>query len=464
MKIFVYGPPASGKTTLGRRLATALGGEFSDLDELVVAVDGRSIADIFAESGEDAFRELEANELKKVCRGDAKNAFHVVALGGGTLLREANRALCESVGTVICLDAPDENELRRRLEKGGKSRPLGDKARERAAHYATFQHCVSATFDLDSSLVVVGRSIAPAFLTGFKCVADENVRRLHAEKLGQVIAEIPSGESHKTVATVIGLWRSFAGAGLGRRDAVAAVGGGVAGDLTGFAAATFMRGIAWVNVPTTLLSMVDASTGGKTGCDLPEGKNLAGAFHSPRLVVIDVDFLKTLPEGVLREGRAEMIKHELIGGRTRLGGGVNATTPAAIAENLAVKIGIVREDPFERLGKRLLLNCGHTVAHAVEKLSEYSISHGEAVAIGCVAEARLAERMKLARAGWADEVAAAFAAEGLPTEMPSGMEWSVLRPVMRGDKKRSGDAVTFALPCGWGDVRAVKIDLSEAAE
>ncbi len=463
MTVFLYGPPASGKTTLGRRLASAIGGEFTDLDEAIVASAGKPIPEIFAESGEAVFRKLESQALEQVSAAVGKFARSVVALGGGTLLDEKNRALCERVGSVICLEAPNADELKRRLEKDGRNRPLGDKSVERAAHYSSFPARLAASFDLENSLVLVGRAIAPTFLEGLPCVVDENVRRLHGERLSRVVDVIPSGETHKTIATVTGIWQSLAKAGLGRRDTVAAVGGGVTGDLTGFAAATFMRGISWVNVPTTLLSMVDASTGGKTGCDLPEGKNLAGAFHSPRLVVIDADFLKTLPSAILRDGRAEMIKHELIGGRQCGVEKGETVGPEAIAENLAVKVGIVREDPFERLGKRMLLNCGHTVAHAVEKLSDYTITHGEAVAIGCVEEARLAERMELAQAGWADEVAAVFAAEGLPTALPDGMDWSKLKPVMRGDKKRSGDVVTFAMPCGWGDTRLVKVDLSESA-
>ena len=130
-----------------------------------------------------------------------------------------------------------------------------------------------------------------------------------------------------------------------------------------------------------------------------------------------------------------------------------------IADNLSVKVNIVREDPFETKGRRLLLNCGHTVAHAVEKLSDYRISHGEAVAIGCVEEAKLAVKLGLAKSEWPDELASAFSAAKLPTRIPDGMSFEMMKPVMRGDKKRAGDVVTFALPCGWGDVRAVPVDL-----
>ena len=288
-------------------------------------------------------------------------------------------------------------------------------------------------------------------------VMDGNVARLYPELAKRAICVIPSGEKHKTVETVAMLWDSFAKAGLGRKDCVTAIGGGVTGDLTGFAAATFMRGIDWINVPTTLLSMVDASYGGKTACDLPAGKNLAGAFHPPRRVVIDVGFLRTLPERELRSGRAEMIKHAIIGGRAVYGANPGLPSAEDIRRNVAVKVSVVMRDPLEKTGERVKLNCGHTVAHAVESATEYAISHGEAVAIGCVEEALLAERLGLAAQGWGGELKEVFKSAGLPVELPQGMSFDSLKPLMRGDKKREGNSVLFALPCGWGDVRLVPV-------
>lgn len=461
--IFLYGAPASGKTTLGKRLAAALGAEFVDLDHKIVEVAGCPIPQIFAGKGEPYFRDLESKVLADVAAGGAR----VVSLGGGTLLREANRTIAEEAGTVFCLDTPSDEELARRIGSEAGSRPLGNKARERAPHYNSFPNRVAASFDLGNSLVIVGKGLAPAVLAGEKIVVDENVEKFHHSTFithqSSLISVIPSGEEHKTIETVASLWKAFAGAGLGRKNRVVAVGGGVTGDLTGFAAATWMRGMSWINVPTTLLSMVDASTGGKTGCDLPEGKNLAGAFHAPKLVVIDTDFLKTLPPEILRQGKAEMIKHEAIGPASPAGFAAASGCPSAaeIAKNLEVKVNVVREDPFETKGKRIFLNCGHTIGHAVEKLSSYTLAHGEAVAIGCVEEARLAVKLGLANEAWVTEFAARFAAEGLPTELPDGMTWERMVPVMKGDKKRAGDVVTFTLPCGWGDVRAVPIDLGK---
>ena len=461
--VFLYGAPASGKTTLGRKLAERLKAPFVDLDAEIVSRTGRAIPDIFAKDGEVAFRDIESETLASVA--SAADPGAVVSLGGGTLLRDSNRALCERAGGVFCLEAPDEKELERRIGSAAGSRPLGNKARERAPHYASFPSRVAASFEAGDSLVVVGSGLARSLATLFPLVVDGNVADLYCGERGafpRPSAVIPSGEENKTPATVASLWSAFARLGLGRRDVVAALGGGVTGDLTGFAAATWMRGIDWVNFPTTLLSMVDASTGGKTGCDLPEGKNLAGAFHAPRLVVIDTDFLATLPAPVLADGRAEMIKHEAIGGLPRRGAPSGVPTAAEIAENLMVKVAIVREDPFERLGRRMLLNCGHTVGHAVEKLSGYRLSHGTSVAIGCVAEARLAVRFGLAPREWPDEFAARFASAGLPTEIPEGMTDEAISSVMAGDKKKAGGGVVdFALPCGWGDVRRVPARLGK---
>jgi 3-dehydroquinate synthetase len=470
--VYIYGAPASGKSTLGRMLAERLGADFIDLDAAIVERERRSIPEIFAAQGEGVFRDIESEVLAAVAGGKEsgsaadgrqRTAGAVVSLGGGTLLREANRRLCEETGTVFCIDTPPEEELRRRIGAAAGSRPLGNKAAERAAHYASFPNRVAAFFEAQSSLVVVGRGIAAAILAGRNVVADATVADAWCGLLGvRPFATIPSGEEHKTPETVANLWHAFAERGLGRKDTVCALGGGVTGDLTGFAAATWMRGIGWINIPTTLLSMVDASTGGKTGCDLPEGKNLAGAFHFPRLVAIDADFLKTLSPELIAAGRAEMIKHEAIGGKAggELGAG-SLPEPGEIAANLLVKVGIVKEDPLEKLGRRILLNCGHTVAHAVEKATGYGVSHGEAVAIGCVEEAKIAVRRGLAPKEWPDEFASRFAAAGLPTALPEGLSLDALVPLMRGDKKREGDSVVFALPCGWGDVRGVRIDLSK---
>lgn len=312
---------------------------------------------------------------------------------------------------------------------------------------------LDAMLSADSGIVYGSVGDGAAFTN---VVIDANVARLYPALAARAIFTVPSGEENKTIETVGKIWRAFAKAGVGRKDTVTAIGGGVTGDLVGFAAATWMRGVDWVNVPTTLLSMVDASYGGKTACDLAEGKNLAGAFHPPLRVVIDAAFLKTLPPRELKGGRAEMIKHEVIGGLDPVADVASVPSVDELRANIAVKVAVVKRDPLEKTGERMKLNMGHTVAHAVERATDFAVSHGEAVAIGCVEEARLAERLGLAAPGWADSLAARFEAAGLPTALPDGLTFDGLMPLMKGDKKREGDTVVFALPCGRGDVRAVR--------
>lgn len=456
--LFLYGPPASGKTTLGARLAAALGCRFLDLDEEIERRAGMPVGEIFARDGEPAFRKIEGRTLADVVAArDATPGGMVVALGGGTLLDVANRNLAESAGNVWRMETPPRRELERRLASQPGKRPLGDKSAERAAHYASFRSTVAETFDLGDSLVVIGEGLAGIARFARLAVADSNVAPIVRDGLdGTPLHVIAAGEGNKRPDTVAGIWRAMHGHGLGRRDYAMAIGGGVTGDLTGFAAATWMRGIPWINAPTSLLAMVDASTGGKTGCDLDEGKNLVGAFHPPRLVAIDVLALRTLPKRELVSGQAEMIKHEVISGRLRTS---ISEMPSAreIADNLSVKVEIVREDPKETRGRRLLLNCGHTVGHALEVASGYSISHGEAVAAGCVEEARIAARLGLAGHDFPAELEGRFRAAGL-TASTGRFSLGDLAPYMRSDKKRVGNKVAFALPCAFGDVRPVMLD------
>ncbi len=268
---------------------------------------------------------------------------------------------------------------------------------------------------------------------------------------------MPPGEAHKTMETVGGFWDAFLAAGLERSSTVVALGGGVVGDLAGFAAATFLRGVPWVGVPTSLLAMVDASVGGKTGVDLPQGKNLVGAFYAPRLVLADPDVLATLPPAELRSGLGEVVKHGVIGdpalfelcarGETAVG----EDWAQLVRRAMAVKIAIIQQDPYEG-GRRAALNLGHTIGHAVELVSGFRLRHGEAVAIGMVAEAGLAERMGLAQAGLADAIAGVLAGLGLPTEIPRGLDGTAVVQAVGVDKKRKGGRVKFALPVRVGEV------------
>ncbi len=298
-------------------------------------------------------------------------------------------------------------------------------------------------------------------------VTDVNVAKFHADHALESLRRsrykpnmlsVPAGESAKTLDTVSSLWRGFLEAGLDRKSTVVALGGGVVGDMAGFAAATFMRGVDWVAVPTTLLSMVDASLGGKTGFDLPEGKNLIGSFHSPCLVLADPQVLGTLPDVELRSGLAEVVKHGIVadpGLFDLCAGGLKAVMnnlPEIIRRAMAVKIKIIEEDPFEK-GSRAALNLGHTVGHAVESVSGYSLRHGEAVSIGMVAEAKLAEYSNIAGQGLTSQIAEVLSALGLPIYIPQGLSKEKLIHAMQFDKKKAGGSVRFALPVRIGSVQ-----------
>jgi 3-dehydroquinate synthase len=252
---------------------------------------------------------------------------------------------------------------------------------------------------------------------------------------------------------------------------VLSLGGGVTGDIAGFAAASFMRGIRFVQVPTTLLAMVDASVGGKTGVDLPQGKNLVGAFKQPKLVVVDPSVLATLPGDEMRSGTAEVIKHGIIGAPQlfeELEGMVRAsaaysTVPtigeftqlgSRIAQALRVKIKVVEQDPYER-GPRAVLNLGHTIGHALEKLSGFELRHGEAVAVGLVGAARIAAVLDDADPALAGRVEAVLAGWDLPVRCPPFNVESIWN-AMAHDKKRRGDALRWVLPYSIGDVRVVE--------
>jgi 3-dehydroquinate synthase len=292
----------------------------------------------------------------------------------------------------------------------------------------------------------------------YAVITDSNIARSHAERvvgsLGSVGTRsfiVPPGESSKTRETWARLTDEMIESGFGRDAAIVAVGGGVVGDLAGFVAATFMRGIKYVQVPTSLIAMIDASVGGKTAVDTPNGKNLVGAFHQPAAVVADPAVLATLPDAHFRSGLAEAIKHGVIADAMYLERTV-ADVPALlektsrrsdmmealIARSIEIKAEVVRRDEREH-GLRQVLNFGHTIGHAIEAASNYSLPHGECVAIGMVYEAALAAKMGIASAGTERDVRRAVERVGLPTTLPHGVTVDRLVALMRSDKKmRSG--------------------------
>jgi 3-dehydroquinate synthetase len=231
-----------------------------------------------------------------------------------------------------------------------------------------------------------------------------------------------------------------------------------------------MRGIDWVAVPTTLLSMVDASLGGKTGFDLPEGKNLIGSFHPPVRVLADPSLLLTLPERELISGMAEVVKHGIISDPelfelcTRGMNWVKENLEQIVKRAMAVKIKVIEDDPYEK-GFRAALNLGHTIGHAVELVSKFELRHGEAISIGMVAEAKYAESIGLAHNGLTDIISNTLSNLGLPTHIPDTMPRAEILRAMRVDKKKNAKSIRFALPVYIGKVELVEVsDLESVLE
>lgn len=314
--------------------------------------------------------------------------------------------------------------------------------------------------------------VAPAHRIAI--IADANVAALHAPGLHATLSSVvpgervitltmPAGEAEKTRERWATLTDALLSWGAGRDTTVVALGGGVVCDLAGFVAATYMRGIPVVQVPTSLLAMVDASVGGKTAVDTPSGKNLVGAFHDPSAVIIDPAVLATLPPEQLRAGMAEVIKHGVIADVAYFdrvlqalpaiaahGGRASELTPL-IAGSVRIKAAVVAEDVREG-GLRQILNFGHTIAHAIELLEQYTLLHGDAVAMGMVAEARIAERLGVAAHGLAAAVEDAVRRAGLPTSAPRRLAPADIVAATHGDKKARGGAARYALPRAMGEM------------
>ena len=537
MNLLLTGFMGTGKTTVGREVARRLGRAFVDMDDVITARAGKPIPRIFAEDGEPAFRQIEAT----VCADLSARDGLIIATGGGALVNPANRSVMQRSGVVICLDADPDEILRRVGSNDGRPLlnvpdPAARIAELLAArrdaygaipwHIQTDSHAVgdvvAQVLALAETITLpvrhpggeypihIGRGLL-AHLGGalraggvregtrVAIVTNTVVGPLYAGRVETTLREagcrpfvcmIPDGEQHKTLDTVRALYDQFLVGQLDRSGVVLALGGGVTGDIAGFAAATFMRGTRFVQVPTSLLAMTDASVGGKTGVDLRQGKNLAGVFKQPELVLIDLNVLDTLPEAEFRSGMAELLKHGVIGApelfekmqdaRCKMqearGKGQEARGkrqdargkrqeasllrpascilhPASLARSLQVKIDIVEEDPFER-GRRAVLNLGHTTAHGLEQVSEFTLRHGDAVSIGMVAAARIAEALGRAEPGLAARIAEVLAAWGLPVACPP-YPMDVIWAAMTHDKKKQGKGLRWVLPRAVGDVEIV---------
>jgi len=516
--IVLTGFMGTGKSVIGREVARRLDCKFVDMDEEIEARAGKSIPAIFTQDGEAVFREMESAlclELSGEGHPEPVEGV-VIATGGGALVTPANRALMMQSGTVICLSCSTDEILQRLEVTANSDRPLLDVANPRAEverlleirrrAYETIPwqidttglsveevaaqveriaavvtlpvHLPGGQYDihLGSGLLShVGGAMRAAGIprdTRVALVSNPYVAPLFGAEVEGSLREagfepfrcsVSDGEEYKTLNTASELYSQFLDGKLDRSGSVLALGGGVTGDVAGFAAATFMRGVRFVQVPTTLLAMVDASVGGKTGVDLPQGKNLVGAFKQPTLVLIDPSVLATLPEAEIRCGLAEIIKHGIIGdpglfaelednaGAFSSWQGQEAVT--RIARALRVKIQIVESDPYES-GRRAVLNLGHTVGHALEKLGGYSLSHGQAISIGMVSVVRIAVELGMAKPALARRIESVLSAWGLPVEcLP--FEAEAIYAAMAHDKKTRGRQLRWILPTTIGEVEIV---------
>lgn len=493
--IVLFGPPGVGKTTVGRLIADRLDRAFIDLDDLLESTLGEPIESHFENRGEASFRQAEA----QACRFLSAQSNLVIACGGGTLVDQENRTAMEASGQVILLHC-GKDELHKRIGASTarpllKTRPeeqLTALLESRTTIYQSFPNRIDTTHitadqvasralriiqgDITSTLIVrepdpgyqvilgwdllsaPGRHLSPLNLQRpFMIISDTNVAPLYAQELEQSLdaelIQFPAGESHKTLETVRYLYGQLLQRGMERRGTVLALGGGVVGDTAGFAAATFMRGVRWLNFPTSLLAIVDASIGAKVGVDLPAGKNLVGTYHQPSLVLADLDTLRTLPEREFTAGLAEVIKAALIADPLLLRWfeqGDSAPTPRWLERAVSIKIEIVEQDPFESRAREVL-NLGHTVGHGLEVAGGYSIRHGEALAIGLVAEASIAEKLGLADCGLSRRLEILLNRWGLPTRY-EGLSAEQVRAGMEYDKKRKSGGLRFALPLRPGEV------------
>ena len=495
--VIITGFMGVGKSKVGLEVARRLRREFVDMDTLIEQRAGMTIPEIFAQRGEGFFRQQE----RELCQELAKRRGLVIATGGGALIPEENRQALGSSGLLVCLNC-HIGEILRRLAQA-EDRPLLDVddrreriealLAERREAYSRISHQIDTTgltvekvaegviglltekiavrtpagsYEIhlgEGLLTRVGELTWDKGLQGRVALvtnptvgdlyASTVVKSLREAGLEPIICQAPDGEAYKTLDTVRSLYDQFIAGGLDRYGAVLALGGGVIGDMAGFAAATYMRGVPLVQLPTTLLAMVDASIGGKVAVDHPQGKNLIGAFKQPELVVIDPLTLTTLDEAEMRSGWAEVIKAGVIGSPSlfeQLEERENAPSLPVIAEAIRVKVAVVEEDPYES-GRRAVLNLGHTFGHALEVLSGFTLRHGEAVSIGMAAATRTAVALGLCDEIVEERLAALLRRFGLPTRY-GGYEPREIWEAMSTDKKKRGKKLRFVLPKAIGEV------------
>lgn len=531
-RVFIIGPSGSGKSTLAVRLADVLGYRAIDIDAEIEGRLGMPIGEFMPRFGEPAFRAIETQALAAACRGERV----VVATGGGIVLAPGNWTLMRPHSAIIALSADPEvlaERVARHTQLLGASavRPLlagnaVERLRLQLAERSPLYAQADLTIGTDgllpedvcerarAALALLAEPGRPAMLSmttptarsdihvaagslrhapaltaqrwpqahRIWLISDGNVAAAWLADVEQFFAGhgydvrtlvIPPGEASKSMAQVTELCDTLTTGGVSRRDVVIALGGGVVGDVAGFVAATALRGLPLVQLPTSLLAMVDSSMGGKTGVNTAGGKNMVGAFYQPGLVVIDPVFLSTLPEEELRSGLAEVIKHAVIQPSTPLAGdslwrmleasaSIAQLDPEAmagiIALNVSIKHSVVRADERET-GLRMILNFGHTAGHAIEA-DGYRYRHGEAVGLGMLVAARLSELLGRTGPDLRGALYELLHEAGLPTELDGDADR--ITALMVGDKKNLDGSQRWILPCPDGGVEIVSgIDLTQ---
>lgn len=504
--VILIGFMGAGKTTVGERLAARLSRRFVDVDAVIEAKAGMSVAAIFQHEGESGFRRREADAVALVCEEDSL----VIATGGGGVMHRESLTRLRRSGTLVWLRDDLDRLLARAAADDGRPRPMLQRsraqieqlyeARQRVYGLADYiidvdgrqaddvaatierivrgQECPPKTtvpvrlgergYDVHVGpglLAEAGRLCVDVGATGRGLlVTNETVGSLYGSAVQRSMSlaglrvprkDIPDGEQYKTMETTGRILRAAVAHKLDRRSFFIALGGGVVGDVAGFAAATYLRGVDFIQMPTTLLAQVDAAVGGKVGVNLDEGKNLVGAFHQPRTVIADVDTLQTLPGRELAAGLAEVVKYGMIADPDllnyvedrieRLTSGDPAALMRIVARSCQVKAEFVTQDERETRGLREGLNFGHTIGHALEAVGEYETwLHGEAVSIGMVTAALLSARITGFPMQEVERLVTLLTRAGLPTALPDVDPKQVLT-LMRRDKKVLADRIRFVL-------------------
>jgi len=508
MKIVLAGFMGTGKTSVGRELSEKLGCRFIDTDVLIEEKEGMTISRIFRENGEGYFREAERAVVEEV----SKISDVIIATGGGVIKDIRNVTNLRRRGIIVCLHADPEIILKRVMAEDG-TRPLLDVEEpldeikkllaERLPLYEQADMSVDTNYitaeetadkiieilGMDGQNVIVDlgersydilighkmlsrlgvrvKEFRPSKVaivsnkTVFPLYKDVILKSLKQAGIEPEIVLIPDGEEYKDLLWSYNILGELLKAKFDRSSLLIALGGGVIGDITGFAAATYMRGIRFIQVPTTLLSQVDSSVGGKTGVNHPLGKNMIGAFYQPSLVMIDVDTLKTLPKKEFAAGMGEVIKYGVIDDAEFFNyikdnydsiTGLEDSIIHVVKRSCEIKADVVSKDERET-GLRAILNYGHTVGHAIETVTGYKkYLHGEAVAIGMCYAADIAVKMGLLKKEDAEMIRELVAMYDLPSEIPSGIAPQDLVDAMEIDKKTESGRLKFILPESIGSV------------